>query len=191
MDTSPEDIAALEAQGHRVHLEPGYDYDPSLFKNAWGPIMLRHPPVQKLHAIAFHYPMNLNAVYDVDTRWVRMDARVGRIQFVPFGAFMAGQLGGFVATSIGIGAAMPLMIRIRYRSGLENVGRDWPQILSVIKAKAVLSVIDDLFLPGSGSVSGDGLSQSFTLDVSKHRQGIDDRLERIRQALFGIRFVVV
>lgn len=184
-------IAALEAAGERVHIEPGYDYDPTLFRAAWGPITLRHPPIVKLHSIAFHYPQNLNAIYDVDLKWVRADRRVGRVQFVPFGAFMAGQLGGFVATSIGIGAAMPLMIRIRYRSGLENVARDWPQILSAIKSKAVLGIVDDLFLPKGGSVSGDGLSQSFSFDVNQHRSGLDDRLERIRQALFGIRFAVL
>ena len=49
-----------------------------------------------------------------------------------------------------------------------------PEILDVIKKKAVLNVLADSYIPQSGSISADGLSQSMSMDISKYSDAIDD-----------------
>lgn len=190
-EAADAEAAAFEAAGQLVHREPGYDYEPSTFSgNAWGPISLRHSPVIKLHSVVFDYPAT-GSLFDVKPEWMRLDKKYGRLQFVPLGAVMAGQLGGLVTQAIAIGTAMPLMIQVRYRAGLENVGRDWPDILSVIRRKAMLSIIEELYLPSGGTVSGDGLMQSFTWKAQDHHDALARAIERLRQAIHGIECCVV
>jgi hypothetical protein len=185
------EVAALEAAGQLVHREPGYDYDPEEFgSGSWGAIDLRSSPVCVIRGVSFHYPVN-GSMFEVRPEWLRVDKKYGRVQFVPVGAVMAGQLGGLVTQALAIGSGMPLMIRVRYRAGLENVPRDWPDILAVIRRKAMLSILEELYVPSGGSVSGDGLSQSFTFKVTEHEDALRRMIERLRQAIHGIELVVV
>jgi hypothetical protein len=89
------------------------------------------------------------------------------------------------------GMTLPGALQIRYRAGLQNVPRDYPDLLNLIQKLAVLDTLDDLFLGTSGSTSVDGLSQSFTWDSSVHRETMDDKLDALRQSLSGIRLAVV
>jgi hypothetical protein len=190
-DALAAEAAALEAAGKLVHREPGYDYEPSTFgSNAWGGIDLRHRPVIRIHGIQFHYPVG-GSLFDVQPEWMRVDKKYGRVQFVPIGAFMAGQLGGLITQAISIGTSMPLMIRVRYRAGLEDVPTKWPDILSVIRRKAMLSILDELYLPSGGSVSGDGLAQSFQWKAQEHHDALARAIERLRQAIHGVELTVV
>lgn len=191
-DGTPQaEVDALVAAGHRVEFEPGYDYEPRLFSgSAWGAIETRHRPLIKVHGVEFHYPVG-GTIFEIKPEWMRVDRKYGRVQFVPYGAFQAGQLGGLVSGAIGGGIGMPLMIRLRYRAGLENVARDWPDILSAIRRKAVLGVLDELYLPSSGAVSGDGLMQSFTMKLEEHRTALHKAVERIRQAIGGVEMAVL
>jgi hypothetical protein len=189
--TPQEEIDVLTAAGELVEIEPGYDYDPRAFTSSWGAIDTRHRPIIRLHSVTLHYPQEDGPFYAMDMRWIRTDRKYGRVQFVPYGTFMAAQLGTFIANGVGFGAAMPLTIRMRYRAGLENCARDWPDILDAIRSKAVLDLVDGLMLPHQASVSGDGLSQSMSVALDKHREGVEHKLNTLRNAIHGIRLTVV
>lgn len=185
--TKESDIAALRAAGHAVVEEPGYDYDPRLFaRGTWGALALRHRPVIKVHGLTFVYGPGDASLYGVPPDWLRVDKRYGRVQFVPTGTYMAGQLGGFVLSAAGFARAMPLAMRVRYRAGLEDAAGQYPDLLDTIKKMAVLEVINDQFLPASGSTSADGLSESLSWDAGKYQDAIDHKLERLRQSIGGI-----
>ena len=59
----------------------------------------------------------------------------------------------------------------------------------VLIAVAILGILDDQYFPQSSSTSVDGLSQSFSMDVSKFRETVDAKIETIRSSLQGIRLV--
>jgi len=52
---------------------------------------------------------------------------------------------------------------------------------------ALLKLMQGAFLPTSGSLSVDGLSESQSFDLSKYQDDVDARIERLRQSIHGIR----
>ena len=189
-DAPEEEVAALEAAGHRVEREPGYDFEPGgLGGDNWTAISLRHPPVLAIHSCEFRFAGGFT--YLVPPAWFRLDSKVGRLQLVPTGVQALLQMGGQALSVIGGGRTWPLGVRIRYRSGLANARRDHPDLLDLIAKIAVLDVLDDQFMPSSGSISADGLSQTQQWDSGKHRAAIDARLDAIRQSMRGLRLAVL
>ena len=61
----------------------------------------------------------------------------------------------------------------------------------MVKRMASLKLLKTAFLPQSGSISADGLSQSSSVDVSKWQDEIDHDLGALRNAIHGIRFAVL
>ena len=49
----------------------------------------------------------------------------------------------------------------------------YPELLDCIKKKAVLKILGDAFLPQSGSISADGLSESLSVDMDKYHDVVD------------------
>lgn len=186
-DMPEEKKQALRDAGETVVEEPGYDFDPGLFSaGAFGALRLRHRPVLKIKGLQFVYPGTSNPLFDVPVEWLRVDRKYGHVQFVPVGTYMQGQIGGFVLSSVGFASAMPLAIQIHYRAGLEDAAEEHPDLPDLLKKMAVLAVVEDQFLPASGSTSADGLSQSISWDAEKYQGSIDKRLERLRQSIGGI-----
>ena len=182
----PNTIAALEAAGSVLYEEPGYDFEPSMFSGgSWGAIETRQRPIINVNSIIFTYPAAASLLFEVPTTWLRVDKKYGRIQFVPLGTFMTGQLGGFVVSTIG-SFEMPLMVQISYRAGLQNAAQDYPDLLDLIKKMAVLSIVEDQYLPGSASTSMDGLSQSLSWDATKYEDSIEKKIARLRQSIHGV-----
>lgn len=183
---------ALEAAGETVVDDPGHDMEPgNQGPNAWGPIDLRHRPVIAIHSIRFAFPSPTSTVLEIPAQWLRLDKKYGRLQFVPVqsaGAF--GAFSGLILTALSSNNVIPQAYQIRYRAGLENAARDYPDLLNLVKRLAVLDILDDQFLPTSGSTSVDGLSQSTSWDASGFRQAIDDKLDALRQSMAGIRLSV-
>ena len=196
-DATPAEIAALN--GAPYIQEPGYDYDPSFFQGErWGAIQLRHKPVLAVHEIVFVYPSPFTARYTVPSGWIRVDRRAGRINLVPTGGYFGLPLAPYVMQVLGGGRSIPFMIQVRYRTGLADVRGDWPDILDVIYKSAALSILEDAFAPQSGSISGDGLSQSLSVDMAKHREVVDLKLfgkdgsnGGLRAAIHGIPMMVL
>lgn len=172
-DPTPAEIAALD--GEPWAIDPGYDYAPTDFayNDKWGMIRLRNKPLHRVTRVRFAYPGGPTAHYDLPLDWVRADKKYGQIQFVPSSTAFAAPLNAFVMQAIGQGRTIPLAIQISYVAGLDNVDASYPELLDAIIKKAAIKIVEDLFLPQSGSISADGLSQSISNDMDKHHETID------------------
>ena len=190
--TTQAEKDALIAAGNVLEEEPGYDYDPDLFRgNTWGLIELRQRPAISVSKIGFYYPAPISLVYEVPVDWVRLEKKTGRISLVPTQTVLSVPLNAYILSALGGGRTVPLMLHVRYRAGLENAATAWPDLLSIIKRQAVLDIIGDRFVPGSGSVSADGLSQSISFEASKYQDEIEKKIGKLRSAIHGIRVMVV
>lgn len=197
-EPTPEQVADLDGQPWA--LDPGYDYAPQDFayNDKWGFIKLRNKPLHSVSRVRFAYPGGPTAHYDLPLDWLRVDKKYGQVQFVPSSTAFAAPLNAFVMQAIGQGRTIPLAIQITYVAGLDNVPANYPELLDVILKKAALKVIEDAFLPQSGSISADGLSQSMSHDMDKHRATIDQIINGgkgsnggLMTAIHGIRFGVM
>lgn len=195
---SAAEIEALNGQPWAI--DPGYDYAPSdfAFNDKWGYIKMRNKPLHSVSRVRFSYPGGPTAHYDLPLDWLRMDKKYGQVQFVPSSTAFAAPLNTFVMQAIGQGRTIPLAIQFTYVAGLDNVQQNYPELMDAIMKKTVIKVVEDAFLPQSGSISADGLSQSISNDMDKHR----DTVERIingekgsngglMAAIHGIRFGVM
>ncbi|CAB4137279.1 hypothetical protein UFOVP326_17 [uncultured Caudovirales phage] len=188
----PAERAALEAEGKVVEVEPGYDLTPGFWSGtAWGELYLRHRPVLAIHGVRLAHPLPSSSTYNIPQEWMRWDRDKGVLNLVPNVSAIGIPLNAFALSIVGGGRSVPLMIQVRYRAGLENAARDHPDILSAIKALAVLETIEDKFIPASGSVSADGLSRSMSWDPDKFREGVETKLKGIRRSVLGVMMAVV
>lgn len=168
-----EQIAALPS-GMPWAVDPGYDYDPGFFRSErWGFIVTRQKPIQSVQEVKFVYPDQIQGLFKLPLDWLRMDAKYGHIRFVPATQTFAAPLSAFLMQALGGGRTIPFMIHLTYVAGLANAARDYPDLLDIIKKKAVLKVIEDRFLPQSGSISADGLSQSISVQMDQYAGMID------------------
>lgn len=172
-DPTADEILALD--GMPWAIDPGYDYEPVAFQNSdrWGMIKTRQKPLQSVSRVRFAYPGGPTAHYDLPLDWLRMDKKYGIVQFVPSSTAFAAPLNAFVMQAIGHGRAIPLAIQISYVAGLLDVHKNYPELLDAIMKKTSLKVVEDSFLPQSGSISADGLSQSISNDMQKHSETVD------------------
>lgn len=185
--TPQSEIDALALAGTPMAEEPGYDYDPDLFMgNTFGAIDLRHAPAIRVTRIWFIYPGPPNSIWDVPTDWVRLDKQPGLINLVPQGTPIQVPLNAFILSAIGGGRQVPLMINVRYRAGLENAARDYPDLLQAIMQAAALDIYNQKFHPSSGSVSADGLSQSISRQAKDYREQMEPRLKQLRMSIRGL-----
>lgn len=168
-----DEIAALN--GMPWAIDPGYDYEPASFSanDKWGMLKLRNKPLQSVSRVRFAYPGGSGSHYDLPLDWLRMDRKYSTVQFVPSSTAFVAPLNAFVMQAIGNGRTIPLAIKFTYVAGLTNAARDYPELLDVVMKKAALKIIEDAFLPQSGSISADGLSQSMSNDMEKHHDTID------------------
>ena len=184
-------VAALAPPG-AVLEEPGYDYDPRFFNgDAWGLIELRHKPLVAVHSIIFAYPTVDQQLFTIPADWIRPEKKYGRVNLVP-GTDTAINLpaNAYILSALGGGRVIPFMIQARYRAGMPTIMQDRPDIVDCIRKMAVISILDDMYLPQSGSTSIDGLSQSLSIDTGKYRDIVDKRIDQISSSLNGIRGMV-
>jgi hypothetical protein len=170
-------------------VEPAYDMTPQTFSaGRWGFLPLRSRPVSAVHDVTLAYPGPAATVWRIPTEWVRLDPHYGHIQFVPTGAMaLAGPLSGYLMSAMMNTYSIPQMIRVRYTSGLVDAENDYPDLVDLIKKAAVLRLIQDFFLPSSGSISADGLSQSVSVDMGSYKDQIADGVKHLSEAIHGIR----
>lgn len=181
-------------------IDPGYDYSPEAFgyNDKWGMLKMRNKPLISVSRVRFAYPGGSGSHYDLPLDWLRMDKKHGTVQFVPSSTAFVAPLNAFVMQAIGNGRTIPLAIQVTYVAGLSNVAVDYPELLDVVMKKASLKIIEDAFLPQSGSISADGLSQSMSNDMEKHHDTIDRVLNGgkganggLMAAIHGIRLGVL
>lgn len=192
--TAPQsEVDALVAAGTPFRTEAPYDYDPTNWTmDVWGHLVLRQRPVVRIDSVKFTYPHPGSDVITIPDQWLRIDKKYGHVQFVPTGAMMGmGPLSTYLLQAMSAGRLIPQMIHVRYVAGLEDAARNYPQLVSLVSRMATLKILKSAFLPQSGSISADGLSQSNSVDTSKWQDEIDHDLEAMRQLFHGVRMTVV
>ena len=190
---SASEVEALVAAGTPFVQEAPYDYDPHGWtSDAWGYIVSRKSPIIRVDSVRFTYPNPSSDILTIPNEWIRLDKKYGHVRFVPTGAMMAlGPMSTYMMQAIGSGRVIPNMIHMRYVAGLENPARDFPDLVKVVKRMAILAILKNAFLPQSGSISADGLSQSTSVDTGKWQDGIEHDLSALRDSIHGVRMGVL
>lgn len=173
--------------------ESGYDYEPNLWTmEDWGYLVLRRTPVVRVLSMQMVYPNPTQALFTIPPHWLRLDKRAGHLRVVPGSpALGAGILSMAMLSAMSAGRVIPDMIRLRYVAGLENAAQRWPDLLDLVKKMAVLRVVQDAYLPSSGSISADGLSQSMSVDMKAYHDGVDTAIDTLMDAMHGPRMMVL
>jgi len=186
------DAAALVAAGQRVEREPGYDYDPALFDGSrWGLLELRQRPISAVRWVRFAYPNPDSNLSEIPANWLRPEGSTNKVNIVPSTGTVSLPLNTFIMSVLGGGHRVPFMLAVAYRAGIEKVNERLPDLAQTVKRMAMLSILDDMLMPQSGSVSADGLSQSISFEAEKHRDTIEAKLDKMRDQLQGPRLVFV
>lgn len=184
-EPTAEELAALDGRPYQV--EPGYDLPEGMFAAGFigGTVKLRNKRVTRVHSVRIEYP-GAGLAYDVPANWIVLDEKPGMLTFVPgVGAMLATHASTAVMTAVMTGTRVPYMMKVRYTAGLKNIADDYPDVLDAVLRTAVLKVLEDAFLPQSGSISADGLSQSFSADAAKYRDSLDGLLGSLKDQLAG------
>lgn len=183
-----EERAALDAAGTRWVTDPGYDFEPGLLAgDRWGLLALRHRPVGAVLRVDFVYPQPSGQVFQVPESWIQVDQHAGTLNLVPIsGGLMLPAASVALLPLMGLGRNIPHLIQIRYTAGLADPARDYPELPDLVLQMAAVRALKSLMLPGSGSVSADGLSQSRTIAIADYQGDIDARIATLRQAIHGV-----
>jgi hypothetical protein len=173
--------------------ESGYDYEPDVWNtDKWGYLVLRNPFVSAVKSVQFIYPVPASAPFTIPPSWIRIDKKAGHIRFVPTGSGpTAATFSAFILAAMYGGRLVPQMIQVRYTAGLPNAAGDYPDLLDLVKKMAILRAINSAFPAQSGSISADGLSMSSSIDAQKWQDTIDASMNHLRDALHGVRCMVL
>jgi hypothetical protein len=167
-----DELDALE--GMAWEIEIGNDYTPDMFAgDKWGFIATRQKPIISIDRLQFSYPSQGGSYFDIPIPWVNFDAKYGHVRIVPSSNAVLNSVTGYVLTNMVGGRLIPSMVQMTYTAGLTNVSTTYPELLDAIKKMAVLKIVGDAFFPKSGSISGDGLSESMSVDMSDYYDSID------------------
>lgn len=194
---TPEQLEALNGMAWEV--EVGTDYDPSMFdRDKWGFIVTRQKPIISVEQMRFVYPTQDMGHFDIPLDWLTWDAKYGHIRIVPNSSAVLTSFSGFVLTNLIAGRVIPSMVQYIYTAGLVDVQRNYPELLDCIKKSAVCKIVADAYLPQSGSISADGLSESVSVDLAKYHEAIDHILNGppgsnggLMSKIHGVRIMVM
>jgi hypothetical protein len=192
-----EELDALE--GMAWEIEIGNDYTPDMFAgDKWGFIATRQKPIVSIDRLQFSYPSQGGSYFDIPIPWINFDAKYGHVRIVPASNAILNSVTGYIMTNMVGGRLIPSMIQMTYTAGLTNVATTYPELLDIIKKLAVLKIVGDAFFPQSGSISGDGLSESMSVDMDKYYTTIDHTLNGpdgsnggLMSKIHGIRVMVM
>lgn len=194
-DAPHSEVQALIDAGTPYATEAAYDYSPTEYMgDAWGFLQLRQKPLISLQSLQFAYPTPGNLVYDVPREWIRLDRKYAQLHLVPTGMTSLAPVSGYMLSTIAGGRNIPMMVRVRYTAGLSDAHALYPDLLEVTQRLATFKLLQGQFLPASGSISADGLSQSSSVDFDKWMSGpggIDATVNLLYDALHGPRLAVL
>jgi hypothetical protein len=190
-EPSDAEIAALN--GARYAEESAYDYEPGVWGTEdWGYMVLRKAPVIAVDSVVFSYPAPGQAAFTLPKEWIRLDKKAGHVRFVPSGSVLTvGMMSATILSAMSGGRVIPQMIQVKYRAGLRNACADYPDLIDLVQKMAMLRIVQDAYLPQSGSISADGLSQSMSVQMDAYHDGVDAAIDTLLQALHGIRMTVL
>lgn len=192
-----EQIDALD--GLAWEDEVGYDYQPTMFeRDKWGFIVTRQRPVISVQRLRFAMPSASGSYFDIPPEWIRLDEKYGHLRILPTtnASLIATSVMGM--TALTWQSTIPTMIQLEYTAGLTDVENKYPELLDAIKKQAIVKIVSEAFLPQSGSISADGLSQSVSVDVSKYQEMVDHIIDGpdgtnggLQSKINGIRSMVI
>jgi hypothetical protein len=186
-DAPAAEVAALAGGSAAWAQEAAYDYTSEFFQgDQWGLIVTKQRPIISVQSISFNYPNPQPALFSVPTEWIRLSKKYGQINLVPQAAGYNLPLPFFLLQAMTGGRTIPFMVQVRYTAGLTDAMNNWPDLINVIYKQAVLNIIGDVFLPQSGSISADGLSQSMSTDMGVYADWIDRMLNGGKGANGGL-----
>lgn len=167
-----EQIDALDGMAWENESAP--DYMSDMFSgDKWGYIVTRQKPIISIEGMRFVYPTEANGYFDIPLNWLSLDKKYGQIRIVPTSNAVLTGMAGLVMMNMAGGRTIPSMVHLTYTAGLEDAAGTYPELLDAIKKTAVTKVVADAFLPQSGSISADGLSESISVDVAKYHEVVD------------------
>lgn len=194
-DAPLSEIQALETAGTAYATEAAYDYDPHVYQGeAWGFVQLRQKPLITMHSLQFAYPTPGQTIFDVPADWIRLDKKYAQLQLVPVGMTVLAPLSAMMLGTISGGRSMPMLVRARYTAGLTDAHEAYPDLVGATKNLAIFKILQGQFLPQSGSISADGLSQSNSIDFDKWMHGpggIDATFDKLYEFIHGPRLAVL
>ncbi|EAM6792326.1 hypothetical protein E0G74_01030 [Salmonella enterica] len=155
-------------------VETPYDYGPNMYdRDKWGYFLTRQRPIIDVQRFRFNLPSQGEQYFDIPLDWLRLDHKYGHVRVLPTtnASLVTSSMLGF--TALTWQSIIPNMLNLTYTAGLTNAREDYPELLDAIQKMAVVKIITDLFLPQSGSISADGLSESMSTDVGKYHDQID------------------
>lgn len=172
LQPTSDQITALN--GMPWDIDPGYDYSQAQFAgDSWGYVKLRNKPIVSVDQIQFAYPAPEAGLFTIPADWIRIDAKYGSLQLVPSAVTLSVPLSSLIMQAIAGGRTIPYMMQVTYKAGLQNAASAYPDLVDVVQKLAALKIIEDSYLPQSGSISADGLSQSLSVDMDKYRDTIN------------------
>lgn len=184
-----DELAALDGGAYKI--EPGYDLTPGFFSpDHWGMLQLRQKPVIAVHAVQLVYPLFQAQPIDIPASWVRVDHKYGQLNIVPSTLQGSATLSFFMTTSFYNSSTMPNMLRVRYSAGLTDASEFYPDIIGIINRLAIMRLLHDSFIPQSGTISADGLSQTRAVDTAKMQASIDAQLDNLKTQITGMTWAV-
>ncbi|WOL24218.1 tail fiber protein [Yersinia phage fHe-Yen8-01] len=175
------------------------DYEPTMFdRDKWGYFITRHHPIVSVERLRFIMPSAGGQYFDIPAEWMKIDRKYGHVEILPVtnATLITTSVLGF--TALTWQSRIPQMVHLEYVSGLVDAETKYPDLLDAVKKMAVTKIITDTFLPQSGSISADGLSESMSVDISKYNDLIDriiDGPEKsgnggLQAAIHGIRAMI-
>jgi hypothetical protein len=171
-DPTSDELAAL-TPGMPWAIDPAQDFGPENFlEDRWGFFITRQKPVISITSVQMVYPSPGAVKYAFPPEWLRVDRKYGHVRIVPTSALSLGSLSASVIQLFS-SRTIPQALEVRYIAGLANAVQDYPELVDLVLKKAALKIIGDRFLPQSGSISADGLSQSFSNDMSKYHDDVN------------------
>jgi hypothetical protein len=176
--TPPTQQEITDLAGKPYIEEPAYDYDPEMFQgDRWGLVDLRQCQILSVASVVFSYPGQA-ATWTIPPEWIRIDKKIGLMQLVPAGTFSGSSFGPILLQMLGAGRVIPMMVNVRYRCGLADAARDYPDLIDAIRKAAIVRLALESMPSQSESISLDGMSQSGSFDASKYA-------EQVNAMLFG------
>lgn len=175
LDPTQAQIDALAGSPWAV--DQPYDYDPGDYLgNHWGAIALRQKPAIAVRSVRFVYPSTFQTLMEIPADWLRLDRKAGLLQFVPTSSLSLAGVGGIMMTVASQARTLPFVVHVEYTAGLQESSGLFPILRDVTMKRAMVVLLEDAFLPQSGSISADGLSQSVSVETAKYHEAVDSAL---------------
>lgn len=197
--SEPTEDQIAELNGEPWVKDTPQDYEPTMFdRDKWGYFVTRHHPVVAVQRLRFIMPSAGGQYFDIPQEWLRVDQKYGHVEIIPVtnATLVTTSVLGF--TALTWQSRIPQMVHLDYTAGLVDAATQYPDLIDAIMKLAVTKIITDTFLPQSGSISADGLSESMSVDLSKYQDQIDriiDGPEKsgnggLQAAIHGVRSMI-